>query len=118
MQVPLDVTFRNMERDDSLVDRIDNGVRKLEKFFDSIIGCHVVVEAPHQHHRKGGLFHVRIRLTVPRREITVGRDRHENHAHEDVQIAVRDAFNAARRQLQDYVQEMRGQTKVHEARPH
>jgi cold shock CspA family protein len=78
-----------------------------------------VVEAPHHHQQKGGLYHVRIHITLPPRlEVVVDRESHQNHAHEDVHVAVRDAFKAARRQLKNHARKARGMIKHHEAPSH
>jgi len=118
MQIPLDVTFRHMEPSAALDAAIREHVQKLEKICGDIIGCHVVVEAPHKHHRKGNLFHFRIDVTVPGKEIVVKRSPDGRHAHEDAYVALRDAFNSMRRQLEDYVRLRRGDVKFHEAAPH
>lgn len=118
MQVPLDISFRNMEHSDELADRIRERVDQLERFCERITACRVVVEAPHHHHRQGNLYRVRVYLSVPQRDLVVDRDPCEHHAHEDVNVAIRDAFKAARRQLEDYVREIRGQTKHHEQPAH
>jgi cold shock CspA family protein len=76
-----------------------------------------VIEA-RRRRRKGDLYHVRIDLTVPGAEIVVRRDPPEDHVHEDVVVAVRDAFKAARRRLQDFARESRGQIKAHDEPPH
>jgi ribosomal subunit interface protein len=100
---------------------IENAIRekaaKLEEFFDRITSARVVVETPHRQHRQGKLFHVRIDLRVPGREIVVSRDPIEHHAYEDVYVAIRDAFDAAKRQLEDYAREVRHEVKVHEHPP-
>jgi cold shock CspA family protein len=90
-------------------------VADLEQFFDRIVACSVVVEARHRHPHQGKLYHVRIDLIVPEREIVVRRDPGERHAHEDLRVTIRDAFAAARRQLRDHARKMRGDIKVHEA---
>jgi cold shock CspA family protein len=82
------------------------------------VGCRVTVEAPHRHHRHGKLYDVRIDLSVPGRDVFVGRSGPLNHAHEDVYVAIRDAFNAAGRQLQDHVRKAQGAVKVHPAPSH
>ncbi|MCW3474586.1 HPF/RaiA family ribosome-associated protein [Limobrevibacterium gyesilva] len=115
MQEPLRIAFRNMEAPAAIEEEIRDHVAELETFFDRITNCSVVVEARHHHHRQGRLFHVSIRLTVPEREIFVQRDPAEDHAHEDLHVTIRDAFAAARRQLQDHAREKRGDVKVHEA---
>jgi cold shock CspA family protein/ribosome-associated translation inhibitor RaiA len=118
MQVPVEIDFRNMERSEAVEDDIRQHVEKLEEFFDRITSCRVVLEAPHQHHHQGNLYHVRILLSVPRRELIVDREPSEHHAHEDIHVTIRDAFKAMRRQLEDYVREMRGDVKAHARPPH
>ena len=118
MQIPLEVTFHNMDRSDSVEANVRERAAKLERYFDRIIGCRVVVEAPHRHNRKGKVFEVRIDISVPGKEIVVNRSGANNHAHEDVYVAVRDAFNAAGRRLEDHARKIRGEVKAHEAPPH
>ena len=103
MQIPVDVTFRELEPTEALNARIADWVDKLERVFARIVRCEVLVETPHRHHRHGRQFHVRVRLTVPRGEIVASHDPGANGAHEDVYVALRDAFTAARRQLEDHV---------------
>jgi len=114
MQVPLQVAFRNMDRDPLIEAEIARKAEKLEEFSNHITSCAVTVEAPHRHHRQGNLYCVRIHLTIPEHHsIVVDRQDGSDHSHEDVHIAVRDAFQAARRQLQDTVRQMHGATKQH-----
>lgn len=118
MQIPLEVNFRNMDHSAELEAEIRHKAENLEEFCDRITSCRVMVEAPHQHHRKGNLYRVRIHLSVPQKELVVDHDPGNRYAHEDVDVTIRDAFNAARRQLQDYVREIQGKTKTHEVPPH
>ncbi|HUU24039.1 MAG TPA: HPF/RaiA family ribosome-associated protein, partial [Methyloceanibacter sp.] len=74
-------------------------------------------EAPHRHHHKGKLYSVHIDISVPGKDLVVDRAKPLDHAHEDVYLAVRDAFNAAVRQLEDYTRRVRGEVKTHEAAP-
>jgi cold shock CspA family protein len=78
----------------------------------------VAVETPHRHHHRGNLFHVRIDITVPGRELVVGRSPAAHHAHEDVYVAIRDAFRAAARQLEDHARLVRGEVKTHAVPAH
>jgi cold shock CspA family protein len=80
--------------------------------------CKVTIAAPHRHHAKGNIYHVSIDLHVPGKEILVNREPGNNHAHEDAYVAIRDAFSAAARQLQDYVRVRRGEVKAHDVPPH
>lgn len=118
MKLPLEVTFRHMEPSDAMDANIREHVERLEKFVDNIMSCHVIVEAPHQHHRHGQMYKISIQITLPKHKINVSRGRDLHHAHEDPYVAIRDAFNAARQQLQKIVRVRRGDVKQHEAPPH
>lgn len=118
MQIPLQITFRDMDHSDAVEARIREKMTSLERFHDRITRCHVIVEMPHQHHHKGKLFHVRIHITVPSGELTASREPHDDHGHEDVYVAIRDAFRAVRRQLEDLARRRRGEVKNHETPPH
>jgi cold shock CspA family protein len=117
MELPLQITFRYMEPSETVEAKIRERAEKLDRYYDRIMGCRVVVEAPHRHHHQGKLFHVRIDLTVPGGELVVSREPAQHHAHEDIYVALRDAFNAAQRRLEDYARKQRGTLKVHEAPP-
>ncbi len=114
MEMPLQVTFRNMKPSAAIEADVREKAAKLEEFFDRIIGCRVVVEQPHHSQHQGSLVHVRIDLTVPGKELVVNREPAEHHTHEDAYVAVRDAFRAMKRQLEDHVRLVRGDTKSHE----
>jgi ribosomal subunit interface protein len=116
MQIPLDISFRNMDPSPAVEARIREKAAKLERFHERIISCTVVVEAPHRHHHKGKIYSVHIDISVPGKDhLIVDRAKPADHAHEDVYVAVRDAFNAAVRQLEDYTRRMRGDVKAHTA---
>ncbi len=118
MQLPLQVTFRNMEPSEAVERAVREKAAKLERFYERIMGCRVVLEAVTRRHHQGNLYRVRIDLTVPGRELVVSREPGKDHAHEDVYVAIRDAFDAMRRQLEDYARKRRGEVKHHEAPPH
>jgi ribosomal subunit interface protein len=118
MQIPLQVSFRNMDSSPAVEADVRDKAARLERFHERITSCRVVVEAPHRHHRKGMLYDVRLDITVPGEEIVVQRSGPENQAHEDVYVAVRDAFDAARRRLEDHVRRTTGRTKAHEVPLH
>jgi cold shock CspA family protein/ribosome-associated translation inhibitor RaiA len=118
MQVPLQITFRHMDSSEALAARIRERAEELDRIFDRIVSCRVAVELQTARHQQGNLFHVRVDLTVPGREIVVGRDPAAHHAHEDAHVAVRDSFDAARRLLEDYVRERRGDVKLHAVPDH
>ena len=109
MKTPLQITFRDIEHSEALEAHIHEKAEKLETFFEPIMSCRVVVEMPHQHKHQGKFFNVRIDIGVPGREIVVNRDRDE-----DVYVALRDGFEAAKRQLKDYAHRLHGDTKAHQ----
>lgn len=104
MQIPVDITFKELDKSEALETRIREWVDKLERVYDRIVRCEVMIETPHRHHRNGRAYHVRVRLTVPGGEIVASHDPGPDGAHEDANVALRDAFTAAKRQLEDHVQ--------------
>jgi ribosomal subunit interface protein len=118
MMVPPEIVFEGMDSSDAVRARVEKEVAKLERFHERITSCRVVVEAPSHAKQKGGLYRVRVRMLTPDGgEIKAERHSDQNHAHEDVYVAIRDAFAAARRQLQDRSRRRRGDVKAHEAPP-
>ncbi len=113
MDFPLDISFRNMDPSPAVEARVREKAAKLARLYNRIIGCTVVVEAPHRHHHKGKLYSVHIDISVPGKDLFVDRAKPGDHAHEDVYLAVRDAFKAAERQLEDHARRMRGDVKTH-----
>jgi ribosome-associated translation inhibitor RaiA len=118
MQRPVQISFKDMAPSPAIEARIREKVANLERFHARIVGCHVTVEAPHHHHRKGKLYNVRIDLSVPGEDVLVGKTGPLDHAHEDVYVAIRDAFDAARRLIEDSARRMRGEVKSHDAPGH
>ena len=123
MQTPVQIAFHGLEKSDAVEERIREKVAKLEQFFDRITSCKVTVE---RHHRprledkvKDQPFHVSIFLGVPGDELVVKRDPKDASAlkgHEDIQIALRDAFATMERRLKDYVSR-RWRDARHDAAP-
>jgi len=103
MNVPVQITYRNMESSAALDEAVRERAAKLEQFYPRIMSCRVVVEQPARHQQRSQAFVVHVDLKMPGGEITVNRDRHE-----DVYVALREAFDAARRQLEDYARTQRG----------
>lgn len=118
MQIPLVISFKGMPSSDAAEARIRREATKLDRFYDRITSCQVTIEEPHRHRNQGRLFAVRIHLTLPHdKDLVVRRAPDQRQAHEDPYVAIRDAFDAARRQLQDRVRIRRGEVKAHEAPP-
>ncbi len=117
MQFLLQVTYRDLTPSRAVTAKIRGKADKLERFYDRITGCRVVVESPQAHRHKGGIFHVRIGLTVPDGELVVSRDHHDRPDHTDLYVAIRDAFDAVGRKLKAYARRRRGDVKAHDAQP-
>lgn len=114
METPLRISFRDVEASDAVEAKIREGAARLERYFDRITGCRVVVASISRRHHKGRLYQISIDLDVPGGELVVNRESGHNHAHEDIYVAVRDAFRAARRRLEDYVRRHSGhRVKAH-----
>jgi ribosome-associated translation inhibitor RaiA len=108
------VVFHNAEPSDAVQARAEQLLDKLLRFQPNIIRGTLTIEGRHRHHHQGNLFHVSLLLHVPGREIVVSRDPELNHAHEDVYVALRDACDAARRQL-EALDQVSGKGARHEA---
>lgn len=117
MQTPVQIVFRGMDSSPTLEAKINAKSKKLEQYHDRITSCRVVVEAPHRHSRKGKLYVITIDVTIPGAELVVNTEKRHHQSHEDVYVALRDAFNAMTRQLEDYTREKNGQVKTHESPP-
>jgi cold shock CspA family protein/ribosome-associated translation inhibitor RaiA len=111
VHVPVEVTWHGIEKSEAVEADIVEKANKLGEFYGQIIGCRVVVEPATRRHHHGNLFRVRIDVEVPDTHILATRDPALDHAHEDIYVAVRDAFDAARRQLQDYARIRRGHVR-------
>ena len=118
MKLPLQITFRNLEPSEALESEIRKKAEKLDQFYEQIMSCRVVVEISHKHKHQGNLFHIGLDITVPGGEIVVNKDCHDKHSHENAYVAIRDAFEAAKRQLEDRNRRQRQQVKTHELPPH
>ncbi|MGE0867095.1 MAG: HPF/RaiA family ribosome-associated protein [Kofleriaceae bacterium] len=108
-----EITFRGMDPSPAAEAEITRCIIRVRDTYERITRCDVVVEQPHRHHRQGKVFHVRIEVTIPGGVINVSRDPGTDHAHEDLYAAIADAFRAARRQLQGYAEQRRGDVKLH-----
>lgn len=113
MKMDLQITTRNFEMTDTVRDLIHEKVEKLDSFYKDIMRCRVVVEVPHRHQHKGILYDIHIYMTVPGGEIMVKRE-----PNQDIYVSIRDAFDAARRKLEDYARKQRGDVKQREEVPY
>lgn len=119
MQAPIEVPFQHCEPSDAIRAEIDRQSLRLQRFSDRIASCRVVVDGPQTRHRTGDLFHVDIRIAMPgHKDVIVGKTHGDVGAHEHALVAVRDAFDAAVRQIEDAARDLRGQVKIHVAEDH
>ena len=111
MTFPLQVSFQQMGTSPALRARIAELATRLERFSPNILHCRVRVERPPQHKQQGALHDIRIDIAVPDGQIIIRHTHSADHAHEHAYVALRDAFNAARRQLESYERKRRGEIK-------
>lgn len=117
MQTPLEITFVDCDRSAAVEARVNERVSRLERHFGGITSGHVYITSPHQHKRKGRLYEVRLEMRVPGSELAIGGKPGDMNAHEDVYVAVRDAFDAMERQLEKFKRKLRGDVKMHPHSP-
>lgn len=114
MQVPLEISYRDVPKTEDLEAEIRRNVDKLEKVCDSIISCRVSLEQPQKHQRAGRAYRVRIDLRVPpNHEVVARREAGRGDMHDSLPVVLNDAFDAASRQLRDLVERRRGEIKLH-----
>jgi cold shock CspA family protein/ribosome-associated translation inhibitor RaiA len=119
MQAPLQITFEHLEHSDALERLVRAEARRLERFHGRITSMRVVIGKPQRRRHKGDTYVVRIHIALPGgAHIDINRDLVATGRHEDVHVTIRDAFDAAGRQLQDKVRILGGDVKAHEAPPH
>lgn len=114
MQKPLEIRFQQMDSSPAVEARIRERVAALERVAPRLTSCRVVVEKEDRHQTKGNLYRVRLDIGMPGKEIAVSRAGPQDHAHEDVYVAIRDAFAAAQRQLKEQSRIVAGIVKQRE----
>lgn len=114
--VPLKIDYKNFEEHPDLDEMIQDQVDKLEKYFDRITSCHVVVSRPHNRHQSGNNYHVHIDLHLPGTVVAVTREPEKDTRHDDIGLAIRDAFKTAKRKLQTAIDKLRSDIKLHNPR--
>jgi len=102
------VVFHNIDQSNAVNEAVQKRISKLERYCDQIITGRVVLDSPHNNHHKGKVYSVGLEIHTPSKEVRVNQEQHDNHAHEDLYVAIRDAFNAAERQLKSIDKKHRG----------
>ena len=108
MQVPVQITFKDVPPSAEIEEACNAEASKLERYYDRITSCRVQVLRPHRKHEQGNLYEVHVDVTLPGKEIATSRVPSAHHANEDPLLAVREAFQKTRRQLEDFVRKQRG----------
>ena len=108
MKLPLQIRFLGMEPSEALESAARKKADKLDQLCPSIMSCHVNIEQTHKHQHQGRPFAVRLDVRVPGDELSVDRVHDE-----DAYVALRDAFDDMKRQVEDAVRRTRGQEKAH-----
>ena len=119
MQIPLQISFENAEPSEAVRMAIEHEVGRLEKYRNRITGCRVAVVAPSTKHHRGAVYHVNIWITIPPHEnVVVSRQPSDDQSHEHVEVAIKDAFATARRQIEALGERANGKVKLHEVEAH
>jgi len=105
--IPINVSFVGISHRDDLEQRVLKEAEKLERIYDRVTNCKVTIEVPHRHHQRGNHYYVRIDLSVPGKNISINRDPREKPEHSDGMVAIRDAFAAAIRKLEEHTERHR-----------
>jgi ribosomal subunit interface protein len=106
MQVPLEISTRLIQLSPALEADLRKRAARLERYYDRITSCRIAVERPSNHHNEGGPYRVRVDITVPGSELVANKEA------DDLNAAIRDAFQAAERQVDEYSQRRRGDVKT------
>jgi len=117
MKTPVQITFHQVPRQEFAETIIREAAEGLDQFFDDILGCRVVVDAPHRRQHTGNIYKVRVDVSVPGAELVVNREPGNREAHRDLIVAINDAFRVIERKLEHYAQERRGEVKQDSAPP-
>lgn len=118
MELPLQVTFRDMENSPAIETDIGRYVDKLERRYGRIMSCRVAIRHGHHRNRKGNLYRISVDLKIPGHEIAVTSAGPKDQAHEDIHVAIRDVFDAVARKLQDRSRIRQGAVKTKEPPAH
>jgi cold shock CspA family protein len=113
----LHISFHGMDPSPAAEDLIRQQAAELERVSDRLVACRVVVESVNRRHRRGNMYGVRIDLSVAGGHVVVNHDPGVDHRHEELPVAIHDAFHATRRRLQDHMRRLDGEIKQHEEAP-
>jgi hypothetical protein len=107
IMITVTVTFRDMHPSPSVDALVRRWATRLERVDPRVQRCEVTIDQPHHHQQRGTRFRVQLLITLPGKEIAVTHEPGQDDAHDDVRVAVRDSFRAARRQLEEHARRQR-----------
>ena len=117
MDTPLDISFKGLDKSAAIEAKIAERAARLESHFDRMTHCRVVVAAPHKHSHKGKTYEIKIDIGIPgAAPLIVTHEAPVGQAQEDLKIALRDAFDAADRRLDDLVDKKNGASRAERSR--
>jgi cold shock CspA family protein len=119
MQAPIEIAFQHCKPSEEIRAEVAKQAKRLEKFSDRITSCHVAIAGPQTRHRQGDLFKIDVRIAMPEhRDVIVTRTHGDAPEREHPLVAVREAFDAAVRQIEDLARETRDQVKDRQVKDH
>ena len=114
MQVPLEITFRGMNHSAAVEEWVNERAAKLDKFYSNIISCRVAIEKPQSHQKSGSAYRIRVEVYVPHKhQIIVRREAGEGDMHDNLYLIIKEAFDAALKQLKNLKAKQRREVKIH-----
>jgi ribosome-associated translation inhibitor RaiA/cold shock CspA family protein len=119
MQAPIEIAFQHCKPSEEIRAEVAKQAKRLEKFSDRITSCHVAIAGPQTRHRQGNAFKIDVRIAMPEhRDVIVTRTHGDAPEREHPLVAVREAFDAAVRQIEDLARDMRDRVKDHQGTDH
>ena len=119
MQTPVEIAYRHCEPSEEIRAEIAAQMERLERFSPRITSCRVVVNGPQTRHEQGDLFNIQLRVSMPEhKDVVVDQRQGDAGERTHALVAIREAFAAAARQIEDVARDMRGQVKTHVAESH
>jgi ribosomal subunit interface protein len=106
------VVFRGIDHSQAVEDAVHKRAEKLERFSDHIQSLRVTLDTPHNNHHKGKVYHVGVEAFLPNHDIVVNHEQHDKHSHEDIYVAIRDTFDAVERQIKEFYDKQRRQSRA------
>ncbi len=114
MQLPLQLSFKDIEKDPMVEGQIHDRIESLEKFCDHINSCRVVVERPQRHQSSGNPFRVRVDITIAGgHEVVAKQEAGKGDMHDPLQVVVKKVFDSAEKQVKKVTDKQHGHVKLH-----